>query len=973
MNNRGSCSKFTEIRTDKKPYPRVIIDYKSNEEEYQFADICTPIDRFGGVPCPNVSEYFFWGKVKSMKYVELKDKKGTLIEMIEKGDSMLVFVDLDKSLNLDHAENDYIAVHGEIDFDSAVDEDFFLYADSIICVNICRVADFASIKRSEISTYTNYSLGRGTCSITDLFYRAKEFGHKALALTDMQNTRSFPELMEIIIEENKRADLSENIKLIFGVSIMVVDMDGLLSGGYEVKVLAKNKDGLRNLNQLVSTSIYEASKGMAGVNWDVLSSLRENLLIGSSANNGEVIEAFVRNEPIGIKYNIISKFDYVELGPIETYYTIFSGDRVKSIDSFKVKLRELVDLAHQINVPVVASGSVTSLNPGIHYQKGEYNLTHTISADSYHGENYYRTTAEMLDSFNYLERKNVREIAIDNSIKIANSIDRISIPESKFNLPNSKGSLEKVKHIVVDMFETEFGCPLSPYITSELEKELLRVENETSATLYLSLSRLIHHFHKKSIPLNCLIQRKIDDEWTNEYSLITHGLGLCSINSLPEYLKCNECGYFLTFHDLEDDNLNINKMNCPRCYSKLVSGGLKYSIKDYEIPEFNNEFVRITLNCKVGDRSLIFENLNKFVLSEFNGCIKTNYALLEGQKFDYLALGDYDIEYERDVYEMEEDDTNYMFLIDPSEDIFDYMVIERTNKDNVRAHYEFDDMKKFFLFIRVVETKSFSDLSQHTFNELIQNQSILSLAYSNDALNLIEHSEYSSGLLGVLPSEISYANFNLQGKVTINKYWKFVSLASGGCAEVAKELFNKNCLKINGYNDYNIEVIKGLLLKNMSIIDVFRKGTLFVYNDEMKDYKLLPTGDEDINPRRMTKKTLLLQNSLEFMFECLTKSWIKIYKPLHFYSNYFNCVDIEQVKIVFGGRYNPGDRIHYMEFDFDKKLHENIIQREIYYIQQEMRLRSIKILKPDILKSDIELFLVENDSIRMPLSMDVYE
>lgn len=101
-----------------------------------------------------------------------------------------------------------VKVKGNVQLDSYT-KDIVLYPKSIIKILKEERNDNAKEKRVELHAHTNMSAMDGITSATELIKRAKEWGHKAIAITDHGVVQAFPEAYE--------ASLKYGIKVIYGV------------------------------------------------------------------------------------------------------------------------------------------------------------------------------------------------------------------------------------------------------------------------------------------------------------------------------------------------------------------------------------------------------------------------------------------------------------------------------------------------------------------------------------------------------------------------------------------------------------------------------------------------------------------------------------------------------------------------------------------------------------------------------------
>ncbi|MEG0005176.1 MAG: PolC-type DNA polymerase III [Clostridium sp.] len=107
-----------------------------------------------------------------------------------------------------------VLVHGRVTFDTFSKETIIM-ANFVSKEEKPKVDDGSEEKRVELHAHTQMSSMDGVCSASMLIKRAKEYGHKAIAITDHGVVQAFPEAMD--------ASSSGDIKVIYGVEAYLVD------------------------------------------------------------------------------------------------------------------------------------------------------------------------------------------------------------------------------------------------------------------------------------------------------------------------------------------------------------------------------------------------------------------------------------------------------------------------------------------------------------------------------------------------------------------------------------------------------------------------------------------------------------------------------------------------------------------------------------------------------------------------------
>ncbi len=134
-------------------------------------------------------------------------------------------------------------------------------------------------------------------------------------------------------------------------------------------VLARNQTGLRNLYKLVSKAHLEhfQRKQYPVMPKSLIDENREGLLMGSACEAGELFQAVVRHSSWAELKRIASWYDYLEIQPLSNNAYMLRPDKNgKTIARDREELRNfnrtVVELAHELGKPVVATGDVHFLD-----------------------------------------------------------------------------------------------------------------------------------------------------------------------------------------------------------------------------------------------------------------------------------------------------------------------------------------------------------------------------------------------------------------------------------------------------------------------------------------------------------------------------------------------------------------------------------------------------------------------------------
>lgn len=120
-------------------------------------------------------------------------------------------------------KGDYIRVRGDAQYDPYARELIVMVKDINKADQIVR-RDFSKEKRVELHMHTSMSMMDAVSNVEDLVKQAKDFGHKAVAITDHGIVQAFPDAMS--------AGKKHDIKILYGVEAYLIDDLGMVLKDY---------------------------------------------------------------------------------------------------------------------------------------------------------------------------------------------------------------------------------------------------------------------------------------------------------------------------------------------------------------------------------------------------------------------------------------------------------------------------------------------------------------------------------------------------------------------------------------------------------------------------------------------------------------------------------------------------------------------------------------------------------------------
>ncbi len=214
-----------------------------------------------------------------------------------------------------------------------------------------------------LHNHSCYSLLDGACKLETMVKTAKELGMPAIALTDHG-------VMHGVIDFYKLCK-ENDIKPIIGCEVYVAprsrfDKDGGREDkSYHLLLLAKNKQGYKNLIKLVSAAWLEGFYYKPRIDTELIEKYHEGLIATSACMGGEIPRHLMRGE----KDKAIERaLWYKGVFGKENFYIELQNQGIA--EQRKLNL-ELAELANQTSIPLVAAND-------IHYVKKEHSKMHDI-------------------------------------------------------------------------------------------------------------------------------------------------------------------------------------------------------------------------------------------------------------------------------------------------------------------------------------------------------------------------------------------------------------------------------------------------------------------------------------------------------------------------------------------------------------------------------------------------------------------
>ncbi|MEM7478646.1 MAG: DNA polymerase III subunit alpha, partial [Planctomycetota bacterium] len=361
--------------------------------------------------------------------------------------------------------------------------------------------------------HSHYSLLDGASSIPKLINRAKEQGMNALALTDHGNLHGALEFYK----KAKAADINP----IIGYEAYVApksrhsrgDASRAKEAAYHLTLLAKNKEGFRNLVKMASKASLEGFYFKPRIDRELLESHSEGIICLSGCVSSEFSRSILNNKDT-------TKMEQEAKSVAEWFHGVF-GDRYfievmnNNLEIQRLQLEGAVDIANKMGLPVVATSDA-------HYAKKEdaeiQDVLLCINTGKFRtdsarmkmeGDQFYlRSPEEMYENFPGLEEAVARSQEIADTVDIDLELGNRHFPVYPMPKENTKTPDEYLREVCERGLKERYdgndemlvNGELSEIVQARLDRELGVIERLGFANYFLIVWDFVEHSRNVGVP-----------------------------------------------------------------------------------------------------------------------------------------------------------------------------------------------------------------------------------------------------------------------------------------------------------------------------------------------------------------------------------------------------------------------------------------------------------------------------------------
>ena len=371
-------------------------------------------------------------------------------------------------------------------------------------------------------------------------------------------------LLELLSEEE-----SEELDNINELNELTKNIDWKKQRPYHALVLAKNQAGLKDIYKLVSKAHLDNFYRKPRILKSELLAKRENLLIGSACESGQLFNYILNNRSSKEIKEVVKFYDFLEIQPLGNNEFLISN-QLEDKNELKKINRRIYELGKKFKKPVVATGDVHFLDPKDEIYRKILQAGQGFDDYDNQAPLYYRTTDEMLEEFDYFSEEEAHEIVVENPNKIYEKIEEIKpIPDGLYT-PDIEGADEKIKNMSYNKAKKLYGEDLPEYIEDRLEKELNSIIDNGYSVIYLIAHKLV----KRSLEDGYLVGSR----GSVGSSFVATMTDITEVNPLPAHYRCENCqNVEIKQEEKYSTGIDLPDKKCPEC-------GEQYTKDGFDIP-----------------------------------------------------------------------------------------------------------------------------------------------------------------------------------------------------------------------------------------------------------------------------------------------------------------------------------------------------------------------------------------------------
>ena len=775
---------------------------------------------------------------------------------------------------------------------------------------------------------------------------------------------------------------------------------GAIGSSWHIILLAKSRQGLVNLNRLVTLSHLEYFRRQPHMPRQEISRHREGLILGSACEAGELFRAVLAGESEEKLEEIASFYDYLEIQPIGNNAFLLREGYVKDEEDLRELNRVIVRLGEKLGKPVVATGDVHFLDPKDAIGRAVIQAGMDYQDADQQPPLYFKTTEEMLEEFSYLGEKKCREVVIDNPRKIADMVEPMTLfpvhpkGEDTFQ-PFWDDAEDNIQQMTWDTAEEMYGSPLPEIVEARLKKELKSIVGYGYCTLYNIAQKLVSGSLKDGY--------LVGSRGSVGSSLVARMCGITEVNALPPHYRCTHCrkGFFDVDKNRFHVGVDLPDRDCPDCGRKLVKDGFDIPFEVFlgfegdKVPDIDLNFSGEYQNRAHHHVEELFGHDHVFRAGTISGLAdKTAYGYamhyledrgIHAGNAEKMRLASECTGVKRTTGQH----PGGMVVVPKEYDINEFTAVQHPaddlSSDFTTTHFDFNSMHDILVKLDCLghdDPTMMHELEQLTgvnFQEVpLDDPGVRSLFTSPAALGVTEEDILcNTGTYGVPEFGTEFVRGMLQDTrpSTMEELLRISGLSHGTDVWLgnAKDIINAGIATLSECVCCRDDIMNYLMDRGVApkmsftTMESVRKGKGL--KPEMEQ-AMVEAGVPEwfMDSCKKIKYMFPKGHAVAYVTMSLRVAWFKLHEPLAYYCAYFT---------VRGDGFDAGTMI--LSPDTCRARLQEIRQMEkptardketatCLELVLEMTMRGIRFLPVDLYRSDVKKFLIEDGNIRCPFT-----